>query len=145
MSSIIEKYMPLEEGEKVLQEMEGNAYNFGANVFARLFGLIDRIVSVVTGTTSKVHLITTDRRVITIEVNKVLWFIDATVLSRSFSARSVRSVGYRLARSFLIFKSHYLDFDTGSMHYTIKSRTGQREVTTMIQRITTLADPVSQK
>ena len=145
MSAIIDKYMPLEEGETVLQEMEGNAYNFGSSVISRLFCMIERIVSVVSGTTSKVHLITTNRRVITIEVNKVLWFIDGTVLSRSFTARSVNSVGYRLARSFLIFKSHYLDFDTGSTQYAIKSRTGQREVTTMIQKITTLADPVTKK
>ncbi len=145
MSKVVSKYMPLEAGELVLQEMEGNAYNFGSNVIARLFGVIDRILSVLTGTTKKVHLIVTDRRVIVVEIGKVLWFIDGSVLSRSITPRSIRSSGYRLARSLLIFKSHYLDFDNGSLNYSIKSRSGQQEVLTMIQRITTLADPIAHK
>lgn len=142
MSSVINKYMPLGEGETVVQEMEGNAYNFGYNVIARLIGVIDRILSVITGTTRKIHIVVTDRRIIIVEISKVFWFIDGSVLARSFSARSVRSAGYRLARSLLIFKSHYLDFDNGSVNYAVKSRTGQVEVLSMIQAITTLADPV---
>jgi hypothetical protein len=145
MSEVVNKYMPLETGELVLQEMEGNAYNFGSHVIARLLGVIDRVLSVLTGTTKKVHLVVTDRRIIVVEIRKVLWFIDGSVLSRSITARSVRSSGYRLARSFLIFKSHYLDFDNGSLQYAIKSRSGQQEVITMIQRITTLADPITNK
>jgi len=99
-------------------------------------------VSILTGTTKKVILTVTDNRVIAVEINKVLWFLDGSVKSRSYAPRSVGSTGYELARSLIIFKSHYLEFSAGSQSYMIKAKGGHPKVMQIISQITSLAERV---
>ncbi len=142
---ILDKYMPLKDGENIIKALEGNAYNTSYDIFSRIFGFIIRIISILTGSTKKIYLVVTEKRVITVEVNKVLWFIDGSVSSRSYTPRSLSQTGYTLRRSLLIFKSHYLEFNSGSTSFVIKSKSGQAEVMSLITAITGLAERVTSK
>ena len=72
---ILTEYMPLDEGETVISSLEGNAYSISSNILSRLFAFVERIISILIGAPRKVHVIVTERRVITIETRKSLIFI----------------------------------------------------------------------
>ncbi len=145
MNSKVDQYMPLREDENDLASIEGDAYNQSANVIMRMLGFIIRIMAFLTGSSKRIYLTVTNNRIITVEVNKMLWFIDGTVRSRSYTPRSVSATGYELARSLIVFKTHYLLFSSGSESYLIKSRGGQPKVMELVSEITALAEKVSSK
>ena len=142
---VLEKYMPLKEGETVIESIEGNAYNLSANIILRILGGILRIFAVIFGHSRKIHLVVTQNRVITVETEKILWFIDLSANSRSYTPRSVSQVGYALKRSMIIFKSHYLEFISAGSAYLIKSESSQKDINVMINAITGLAEKTTQK
>jgi hypothetical protein len=139
---LLEKHMPLETGEQILNHLKGNAYNTSSNIVLRILGNIERIFSLLTGTQKTVDIVVTDNRVITIEVSKFLWIFDGSVNARSYTPRSVSQVGYALQRELLIFKSHYLEFMSGSASYLVKSKDGKTKVYEMIKSLVSLADKV---
>ena len=145
MNSKVDQYMPLRADENDMASIEGDAHNQSANVIMRMLGFIIRIMAFLTGSSKKIYLTVTNNRIITVEVNKMLWFIDGTVRSRSYTPRSVSATGYELARSLIVFKTHYLLFSSGSESYLIKSRGGQPKVMELISEITALAEKVSSK
>jgi hypothetical protein len=142
---ILTEYMPLDEGETVISSLEGNAYSISSNILSRLFAFVERIISILIGAPRKVHVIVTERRVITIETRKILWFIDSSVQARSYTPRSISQVGYSLSRDLIIFKSHYLEFVSGSLSYLVKSKEGKVKVNEMIGKLTGLAESVTTK
>lgn len=142
---ILENYMPLNEGETVTSSLEGNAYNTSPNIVMRLFAIIERIVAIIIGAPRKVYIFVTDSRVITIETRKILWFIDSSVQARSYTPRSISQVGYSLSRDFLIFKSHYLEFVSGSVEYLVKSKEGKDKAYEVINKLASLAEKVTAK
>ncbi|EHD0099143.1 hypothetical protein JZN58_004118 [Vibrio vulnificus] len=139
---LLEKHMPLVADEQILNHLKGNAYNMSSNIVLRILGNIERIFSLLTGSQKTVDVIVTDNRVITIEVSKFLWIFDGTVRARSYTPRSVSQVGYALQRELLIFKSHYLEFISGSSSYLVKSKDGKTKVYEMIKSLVSLADKV---
>ena len=142
MDQILEKYMPLSEGEEIICQIEGDAYNTSSNVIMRMIGVILRIMAVITGSTQKVYVYVTNYRVITIETGKFLWVFDASINARSYTPRSVSRMGYSLGRDLLIFKTHYLEFCSSSINYLVKSRNGKDKVYEMINALLSLAELV---
>jgi len=146
-NSLLETYMPLKGGETLLASLEGDAYNVSPNIVYRLMGLIERIVAILTGSPRKVYIIVTDTRVITIETQKSFWVIDKTITARNYLPRAINRVGYMLQRDFLVFKSHYFEFNaTGmSLPLMIKSKDGKQKVYEMIYKTSFLAERVVSK
>lgn len=142
---ILNKFMPLEDGEIVTCHLEGNAYNVSPNIIARLFGFIERILSIILGSPKKAHVIVTDRRVILIEVQKMFWFFTGSISAKSIMPRSIGSLGYVFARSLIFFKSHYLEFNSGAVSALIKSRSGRDRVYESIKSIVSLAEKTTLK
>jgi Zn-dependent peptidase ImmA (M78 family) len=101
----LSKYMTLSEGEEVLQEIEGDAYNLDSSPIARMMGAIVRIISIALGIRKKTHLIVTNKRVVRINFEKVFWVIDKGVTAISMTARSINNVGYSNIRRLVIFKT----------------------------------------
>lgn len=142
-NSLLETYMPIKEDETVLDQIEGDAYNMSSNIILRILGFIIRIIAILTGSSRKILLTVTDKRIIVIEVNKLLWFIDGAVRSKSYTPRSIGTSGYELARSLIIFKSHYLEFNSGGVTVLVRAKSGKPKVMEMIASITALAEKVS--
>lgn len=142
---ILDNYMPLSSGEAVQESLEGNAYTLSSNAIERLIAFITRIISIILGSPKKIILVTTNKRVIQISRQKFLWFFDGSVTALSFTPRSISVAGYQLERFLLVFKSHYLLFQSSSNAVLIKSRDGKNKVDSMISSIAGLAEKVSQK
>tara|TARA_B100001093_G_C26825401_1_gene1013782 strand:+ start:1025 stop:1180 length:156 start_codon:yes stop_codon:yes gene_type:complete len=51
MDQILEKYMPLAEGEEIISQIEGDAYNTSSNVIMRFIAIFMRIIAIITGST----------------------------------------------------------------------------------------------
>ncbi len=132
------KYMPLKEGEEILSTLEGDSYNTSPDILSRMLGSIIRIISIITGSRKKALIVCTNSRLIIIETQKLLFFIDNSVSSRSFTPRSIQVVGYSLARSFIVFKSHYLELTAGGRSSLTKSNEGKEFADKMITAITHL-------
>ena len=142
---ILDNYMPLSAGETVQEALEGNAYSLSSNLFLRIVAFIERILAIILGSPKKITLITTNKRVIQISRQKVLWIFDGSVSALSFTPRSISVAGYQLERFLLVFKSHYLMFQSSSNSILIKSKDGKSKVDSMIKNISGLAEKVSQK
>jgi hypothetical protein len=142
---IVEEYMPLGDGEVIVSELQGNAYNLSANVLERILGFVERIMSLILGTPRKIIMVVTDNRVITVETKKMFWIIDQSVTASSFTPRSISRSGYKFSRDLLIFKSHYLEFHSGGAPLLIKSKKGKKDVYQSIKSIIFLAEAVSSK
>lgn len=142
---VLNKYMPLAEGETVLESIQGNAYTLSANPLLRFLAVIERIVAVLTGSPRKVHIFVTPTRVISIETRKFLWVFDGSVSARSYTPRSIKQIGYTLQRSLFVFISHYLEFESGSTAYLVKSKQGKPKVDAVIKEIVELSERVTRK
>lgn len=142
---ILEKYMPLEAGEEVVSHLEGNAYNLSPNIFMRIASLIERVFAILVGCPKKAHVVVTNRRVIVIEIQKFLWFFIGSANAKSVMPRSIGSLGYQFARSFIFFKSHYLEFSSGNNGALVKSKSGKDRVYEMIKSIVNLAEKTTTK
>ena len=142
---ILDQYMPLSTGETVQEALEGNAYSLSSNIVLRILAFLERIISIILGSPKKLTLITTNKRVIQISRQKILWFFDGNVSALSFTPRSISVAGYQLERFLIVFKSHYLIFQSSSNAVLIKSRDGKGKVDSMISKIAGLAEKVSQK
>ncbi len=142
---ILNKFMPLEAGEEIICHIEGNAYNISPNIFARLFGFIEKIFSILTGSPKRAHVITTNRRVIVIEIQKMFWIFTGSINAQSVMPRSIGSLGYQFSRSLFFFKSHYLAFNSSGGGTLVKSKSGRDRVYEMIKSIVNLAEKVTTK
>ena len=143
-SKLLDVYMPLKGGEKIIASLEGDAYNVSPNIIYRILGFIERIIAIITGSPRKVYIVITDTRVITIETKKAFWVIDKMIRARSFLPRSITRVGYVLGRDLLVFKSHYFEFSASSlsMPLLIRSKEGKKKVYDLIYKTSFLAERV---
>lgn len=102
------KEFTLLEGENVLAEIEGDAFNDSPNPIAKLFGMILRIFWMIFGVKLRTYIIATNLRIVQIEKKTILFGIlpgDTTVIT--LNKASIQSVGYAMATSWFIFRSFY--------------------------------------
>ncbi|MUK79108.1 hypothetical protein GNP84_19730 [Aliivibrio fischeri] len=142
IEKLVKNFMPLEDGETIVEAIRGDAYNTSSNIVARLVGLAAGIIAKVTGSKSTVTLVVTEKRIIHITSTKMFWFFDGSITASTFAPRSVNSTGYALRRSMIFFKSHYLDLLTSADGVMIRSTDGKDKVYRMIEALTNLQDRV---
>lgn len=102
------KEFTLLEGENVLSQIEGDAYNDSPNPIAKLFGLIVKIFWLIFGVKLRTYIIVTNLRIVQVDKKTLLWGIlpgDTSVLTLNKS--SIQSVGYAMATSWFIFRNFY--------------------------------------
>jgi hypothetical protein len=133
-----EKYMPVLVDEEIISELEGDAYNMSPNIFARFFGMIEKIISWLLTIPKISHIIVTNKRVIVVEARKFLWFFTWSVISNSYAPSNVVKHGYAMLRSYIFFRSHYLIFGAVGENLYIKSDQGKVKVDEVNQAITQL-------
>lgn len=140
MEKILE-HMPLTEGEEVKAYLYGDSYNLDYSALARLIAFFTRIVSVILGVSKKKHVFVTNKRVITVDFQKILWFINNGIDADSHTPRSINQIGYTRRRSLLIFVTHYFSFN----NTIIKAIGGKEKVYLIVDAANDLAEKVTTK
>lgn len=103
----LKEFTPL-EGEHVLEQIEGDAYNDSPNPIVRIIIAIARLIWLILGVKWKTYIIITNLRIVEIDKKTILWGIlpgATTVLT--LNKQSVQSVGYAMASSWFIFRKFY--------------------------------------
>jgi hypothetical protein len=136
LKSLTNKYMPTLVDEEIISELRGDAFNLSPNIFARFFGMIEKIISWLLTVPKIAHIIVTNKRVIVIEARKFLWFFTWSVTSDSYAPKNVVKYGYAMLRSYIFFRSHYLTFGVHGENLLIKSDEGKAKVDQVNQAIT---------
>ena len=136
--ALTNKYMPVLVDEEIVSELKGDAYNMSPNIFARFFGMIEKIISWLLTVPKIAHIIVTNKRVIVVEARKFLWFFTWSVTSDSYTPKNVVKYGYAMLRSYIFFKSHYLTFGVHGENLLIKSDEGKVKVDEVNQAIAKL-------
>lgn len=96
------------EGETILTQIEGDAFNDSPNPIAKLIGAVMRIIYMILGVKLRTYIIATDKRIVQIEKKTILWGLlpgDTSVFT--LNKRNIQSVGYMTAVSWFVFKAHY--------------------------------------
>lgn len=102
------KEFTLLEGENVLAQIEGNAYNDSPNPIAKLIGFFVKIFWLIFGVKLRTYIIVTNLRIVQVDKKTLLWGIlpgDTIVLT--LNKASIQSVGYAMATSWFIFRNFY--------------------------------------
>jgi hypothetical protein len=133
--ALINKYMPVLVDEEIISELNGDAYNMSPNIFARFFGMIEKIISWLLTVPKIAHIIVTNKRVIVVEARKFLWFFTWSVVSNSYASNNIVKHGYAMLRSYVFFRSHYLIFGAVGENLYIKSDQGKVKVDEVNQAI----------
>jgi len=103
----IKEFSPL-DGESVLTQIEGNAWNSSPNPLASLMASITKFFSAIFGVKRKTYIIVTNLRIVQVEKKTILWgilpgAIDVLTLNKA----TIQSVGYSMRSSWFIFRKWY--------------------------------------
>lgn len=132
------KYMPLEDGEKVLSQIDGVLYYFTPNSYLQILYSIIRFLAIITGRQIKAYIFVTNKRVILIQTQNFFWFYMGTSSVKSIPAHSIRSAGCYFTRTFILHENYYLEFISRSASCYISSKAGERSVHEMVRNILSL-------
>lgn len=132
------RYMPLDEGEKVLGNIDGVLYYVAPNGVLQLLYSIIRFLAILSGCQTYAHVFVTNKRVIVIKMQKTLWFFIGSLSVTSIPARSVSAVGCYFTRTFLLCKNYYLEFCSRNARFYISANAGENSVHEMIRNILSL-------
>lgn len=95
------------EGENVLEQIEGDAYNDSPNPIVRLVMSIVRIILLILGVKLRTYVIITNLRIVQVTKKTVLWgFLPGDTEVLTLNKKSIQSVGYAMATSWFIFKKY---------------------------------------
>jgi len=140
-----QKYIALTDGEELLREIEGDAYNMDSSPIARLLGTVIRFISVIFGYRKKVYIIVTNKRVIKLEFDKMFWVLDKGVRAMSITPRAIKSVGYAFIRNWLIFKTRYFVMNSDEEYVFIKFKGNQDLLNQAVDNVTNTLETIKSK
>ena len=102
------KEFSLLEGEEVLQQIEGDAYNDSPNPIMRLIAAVVRIIWLILGVRFRAYIIVTNMRIVEITKKTILWgLLPGHTVVLTLNKKSIQSVGYEMASSWFIFRKFY--------------------------------------
>lgn len=103
----LKEFTPL-EGETIVAQVEGDAYNDSPNPIMQIFMAFVKIIWMILGVKRMTYLVITNLRIVEVTKKTILWGIlpgDTSVIT--LNKRSIQSVGYEMATSWFIFKKFY--------------------------------------
>ncbi len=102
------KELVLFEGEKVLYQVEGNAYSDSSNPLAQLIMFFVKIFWIIFGVKLKTYMVATDRRIIQVDKKTILWgMITGNVSVVTLNKNTIQSVGYQHVVRWFFWKTSY--------------------------------------
>ncbi len=117
------KELVLFDGEKVLYQVEGNAWSSSSNPLEQLIAGFFKIFWVIFGVKLTTYIIATDKRIIQVDKKTILWgMMTGNVAVITLNKKSVQSVGYQHVVSWFFWKTSYfvLANITSVIHITYK-------------------------
>jgi len=111
------------EGENVLTQIEGNAYNADPNPIAQLVASIAKIFWVIFGIKWVTYVIVTNLRIVQVEKKTILWgILPGATNVLTLNKATIQSVGYAMASRWFIFRQYYflLANASGTLRITYK-------------------------
>jgi len=134
----------LKSGEKVVSVLTGNSYTSSSNIIVRFFAAIIRIIAVILGCPTRKSIVCTNKRLITENNQKILYFFDYSSTIVAVAPRGLMQIGYKFQRSWIIFKNHYLTLVlAGTPQELILSKNGYNGVMEMINAAESLREKVN--
>ena len=134
----------LKSGEKVVSVLAGNSYTSSSIVIVRFFAAIIRIITVILGCPTRKSIVCTNKRLITENNQKILYFFDYGSEIVAVAPRGLMQIGYKFQRSWIIFKNHYLTLVlAGTPQELVLSKNGYDGVMEMINAAESLREKVN--
>ena len=102
------KEFTLLEGEVIVSQIEGNAYNDSPNPIVQLIAGFFQIFWLILGIKLRTYIIATNLRIVQIDKKSLLWGMlqgDTSVIT--LNKASIQSVGYAMATSWFVFRKYY--------------------------------------
>ena len=118
----IKEFSPL-EGESILTQIEGNAWNSSPNPLVSLMASITKFFSAILGVKRRTYIIVTNLRIVQVERKTILWgILPGAVDVLTLNKATIQSVGYSMRSSWFIFRKWYfvLANMSGSLLLTYK-------------------------
>ena len=133
----------LKTGEKVEAVLTGNSYTSSSSVIIRFLAAIVRLVALILGCPTRKSVVCTNKRLITEDNTKILYFFDYSSSIVAIAPRGVMQIGYQFQRSWIIFKNHYLTLIlAGTPQELVLSKSGYDGVMDMINSAESLREKV---
>ncbi len=129
------KELTLLENEKVLLKIEGNAYTTSPNPLVRFFTAIFRFFAMIFGYKLKTYLIITNKRIVKIDKETVLYFIPRNVVVNTLTKNSIREVGYSQTRRWLFFKSLYFHLQSYTENINILYKGSLKDLNNLVYSV----------
>ncbi len=134
----------LKTGEKVQYVLTGNSYTSSSSAIIRFLAAITRIITVILGCPTRKSVVCTNKRLITENNSKILYFFDYSSSIVAVAPRGLMQIGYQFQRSWIIFKNHYLTLVlAGSPQELILSKNGYNGVMNIINAAESLREKVN--
>jgi len=132
------KEVILKDGEKTLFQIEGNAYTESPNPIVKLLAAIVRVIGKLFGWSMKTYIVVTNKRIIRVDKEKILWVIPKNIIVLTLPKNSIREIGYAQTVRFLIFKTLYFRLQTHSENTSISYNGTVEELNKIITQVTDL-------
>lgn len=103
----LKEFAPL-DGENVLEQIEGDAYNDSPNPIVRIIVAIIRLIWLILGVKLRTYIIITNLRIVEVDKKTILWgILPGATTVMTLNKRSIQSVGYAMESSWFIFRKFY--------------------------------------
>ena len=102
------KEFTLLEGETILAQIEGDAYNDSPNPIIQMVAAFVKIIMLIFGLKLRTYIIATNLRIVQVEKRTILWgMLPGDTIVITLNKSSIQSVGYAMNVSFFVFKKFY--------------------------------------
>ncbi len=129
------KEIALLDGEEILLKIEGNAYTTSPNPIVRFFTAIFRFLAMIFGYKLKTYLIITNKRIVKMDKETILYFIPRNVVVNTLTKNSIREVGYSQTRRWLFFKSLYFHLQSYTENINILYKGSLKELNKLVYSV----------
>jgi len=123
--SKIKEFVAL-DGENILTQIEGDAWNSSPNPIAQLMAVVFKKLSAILGVKLRTYIIVTNMRIVQIDKKTFFWgLLPGSVQVLTLNKATVQTVGYEMASSWFIFRKYYflLKNMSGEVRITYKGKT----------------------
>lgn len=102
----------LNEGEKLVMELEAELWATSSNPIAKLWGSIMKLIGLILGVKREGYVVITDKRVVEVMRTTFFWVFDSGKVIRYLLPSSIKEVGYTKEPTFFCFcQAYHLFYD----------------------------------
>lgn len=117
----------LNDGEKLVMELEAELWASSANPIAQLWGKIRKFFAALLGNKVEGYLVITDKRVIEVLQAKACWVLNAGKNVKYVLPSSVKEIGYSKEGSFLgcFCQTYYLFYESFTQRTNVQLKVSE--------------------